>query len=205
MEQERLAVIEKDNRLLLDRIANIMRTKGCVDNWNECYIKSLNDGKRNRDMVKISMENQAFNKRLQEGKGYYDHKKWEEEWQEKKPDKIPSIANSGYKEFKSKSRSKIQTRNKSIEVLVKEVMRDLFSAIDGNTRKSERGEIVFDEIPLCQCDSHTNVGSNAVTTKPSSTGLFPPVLPLLQGPRSHMKMGRPRNRAKKRSQNVISL
>ncbi|XP_078497526.1 uncharacterized protein LOC144753845 isoform X2 [Lissotriton helveticus] len=156
-------------------------------------------------MVKISMENQAFNKRLQEGKGYYDHKKWEEEWQEKKPDKIPSIASSGYKEFKSKSRSKIQTRNKSIEVLVKEVMRDLFSAIDENARNGEGGEMVFDEIPLCKCDSHVNVGSDAVKTNPSGTGLFPPVLPLLQGPRSHMKMGRPRNRGKKRSKNVLSL
>ncbi|XP_069098125.1 sperm axonemal maintenance protein CFAP97D1-like [Pleurodeles waltl] len=81
MELERMAVIEKDNRLLLDRIAHIMRTKGCVDNWNECYIKSLNDGKRNRDMVKLSMENQAFNKRLQESKSFYDHKKWEDDWQ----------------------------------------------------------------------------------------------------------------------------
>ncbi|KAM4623074.1 sperm axonemal maintenance protein CFAP97D1 [Discoglossus pictus] len=82
LEQERLAVIEKDNRALLERIAHIMRSKGAVDNWNNCYLRSLNTGKRNRDILRITMENQAILKRIQDSKSGYNHKKWESEWQD---------------------------------------------------------------------------------------------------------------------------
>ncbi|XP_018421739.1 PREDICTED: uncharacterized protein C17orf105 homolog [Nanorana parkeri] len=40
MEQERLAVIERDNQLLVEKISHIMRTRGSVDNWNTSYIRS---------------------------------------------------------------------------------------------------------------------------------------------------------------------
>ncbi|XP_069490505.1 sperm axonemal maintenance protein CFAP97D1 [Ambystoma mexicanum] len=205
MEQERMAVIEKNNRLLLDRIAHIMRSKGSVDNWNECYIKSLNGGKRNRDMVKISMENQAINKRLQEGKAYYNHKKWEEEWQGKKPGKIPSISSSRYKEFKHKKGSKAHLINSNIEGLVNEVMRDLFSTIDGNAMRQDGGQIIWDEIPLCQCASKLHAGyESALGANQSDAMIFPPVMPLLRGPSSQVIMASAGNRAKNKSQHIYS-
>ncbi|XP_044155427.1 sperm axonemal maintenance protein CFAP97D1 [Bufo gargarizans] len=80
MEQERLAVIEKDNRLLMEKIAHIMRTRGAVDNWNNCLLRSFNSSRRNREIVRITAENQAIHKRIQDSKPNYDHKKWEEEW-----------------------------------------------------------------------------------------------------------------------------
>ncbi|XP_075702347.1 sperm axonemal maintenance protein CFAP97D1 [Rhinoderma darwinii] len=80
MEQERLTVIEKNNRLLMEKIAHIMCTRGALDNWNNCHLGSLNSSKRNRDIVRITAENQAIHKRIQESKPNYDHKKWENEW-----------------------------------------------------------------------------------------------------------------------------
>ncbi|KAG8565851.1 hypothetical protein GDO81_012998 [Engystomops pustulosus] len=41
MEQERLAVIEKENRLLMEKIAYIMRTRGVLDNWNNSLFRRL--------------------------------------------------------------------------------------------------------------------------------------------------------------------
>ncbi|XP_075436245.1 sperm axonemal maintenance protein CFAP97D1 isoform X2 [Ascaphus truei] len=82
LQQDRLAYIEKDNKLMLERIAQIMRSKGLVDNWNDCYLRrSRNCGKRNRDIVRITMDNQALLKRIQETKPDYEYKKWEKEWQ----------------------------------------------------------------------------------------------------------------------------
>ncbi|XP_069809038.1 sperm axonemal maintenance protein CFAP97D1 [Dendropsophus ebraccatus] len=80
MEQERLAVIERNNRLLMEKIAHIMRAGGTVDNWNNWRIRSLNSSKRNREIVRITAENQAIHKRIQDSKPNYDHKKWEDEW-----------------------------------------------------------------------------------------------------------------------------
>ncbi|XP_073419006.1 sperm axonemal maintenance protein CFAP97D1 isoform X2 [Dendrobates tinctorius] len=79
-EQERLAEIEKNNRLLMEKIALIMRTGGTVDNWNTCVLRSINSNKRNREIVRITAENQAIHKKILDSKPYYDHKKWECEW-----------------------------------------------------------------------------------------------------------------------------
>ncbi|XP_071967916.1 sperm axonemal maintenance protein CFAP97D1 isoform X2 [Engystomops pustulosus] len=80
MEQERLAVIEKENRLLMEKIAHIMRTRGVLDNWNNSLFRSHNSSRRNREIVRITAENQAIHKRIQDSKPNYDHKKWEKEW-----------------------------------------------------------------------------------------------------------------------------
>ncbi|XP_056404671.1 sperm axonemal maintenance protein CFAP97D1 isoform X2 [Hyla sarda] len=80
MEQERLAVIEKDNRRLMEKIAHIMRTGGEVDNWNNSPSISLKSSRRNREIVRITVENQAIHKRIQDSKPNYDNKKREDEW-----------------------------------------------------------------------------------------------------------------------------
>ena len=50
MEEERNGVVERDNRLLLDKMARIMRTKGSVDNVNNYqhrrYGESYDDNSR---------------------------------------------------------------------------------------------------------------------------------------------------------------
>ncbi|XP_063819642.1 sperm axonemal maintenance protein CFAP97D1 isoform X2 [Pseudophryne corroboree] len=84
MEKERLAVIERANQLLLGKISQIMRGPGAVDNWNTCYLWSLSRRKCNKDIVRITTENQKIYKRIEESKPSYDHKKWEDEWKDRR-------------------------------------------------------------------------------------------------------------------------
>jgi hypothetical protein len=39
LEEERLATIERDNRILLEKMSTIMRTKGRIDNRNDVTFK----------------------------------------------------------------------------------------------------------------------------------------------------------------------
>ena len=59
VEEERLAVVERDNRILLEKMSYIMRTKGLVDNWNQYKQKSLNKTKRQRELLRVTHENQV--------------------------------------------------------------------------------------------------------------------------------------------------
>ena len=61
VEEERLAVVERDNRILLEKMSWIMRTKGQVDNWNHYKQKSLNKCTRQRELLRVSHENQVSN------------------------------------------------------------------------------------------------------------------------------------------------
>lgn len=65
LEEERIAVIERDNRKLLEKMSKIMRTQGQVDNRNVYEQKSLNFEKRRKELQKIALENQAILKRIQ--------------------------------------------------------------------------------------------------------------------------------------------
>ncbi|KAM9296663.1 sperm axonemal maintenance protein CFAP97D1 [Gastrophryne carolinensis] len=80
MEQERIAVTERENQILMEKIACIMRTKGDVDNWNTSYIRHSNRSKQNKDIERITAENQTIIKRIQECKPNYDHREWESKW-----------------------------------------------------------------------------------------------------------------------------
>jgi hypothetical protein len=59
VEEERLAVVERDNRILLEKMSYIMRTKGKVDNWNQYLQKSLNKSSRQRELLRVTHENQV--------------------------------------------------------------------------------------------------------------------------------------------------
>ncbi|XP_057302012.1 sperm axonemal maintenance protein CFAP97D1-like isoform X2 [Hydractinia symbiolongicarpus] len=58
IEEERLATVERDNRILLEKMSYIMRTKGRVDNRNDYEHKSLNKTKRQRELLRVTHENQ---------------------------------------------------------------------------------------------------------------------------------------------------
>lgn len=60
VQEDRYAQIERDNRLLLEKMSHIMR-KGGVDNHNSTskYSKSLNKGARKKELHKITRENQV--------------------------------------------------------------------------------------------------------------------------------------------------
>ncbi len=59
-QEDRYAQIERDNRLLLEKMSHIMR-KGGVDNHNSTskYAKSLNKEARKKELHKITTENQV--------------------------------------------------------------------------------------------------------------------------------------------------
>ena len=59
IEEQRLAVIERDNRILLEKMSYIMRTRGSVDNRNDYEQKSLNKTKRQRELLRLTHENQV--------------------------------------------------------------------------------------------------------------------------------------------------
>ena len=46
--------VERDNRILLEKMAHIMRTRGRVDNINSYQYKSLNKEKRQRELVRVT-------------------------------------------------------------------------------------------------------------------------------------------------------
>ena len=61
IEEERLAEVERDNRILLEKMSYIMRTRGNVDNRNYYQHKSLNKTKRQRELLRLTHENQVSN------------------------------------------------------------------------------------------------------------------------------------------------
>ncbi|XP_052785253.1 sperm axonemal maintenance protein CFAP97D1-like isoform X2 [Mya arenaria] len=82
LEEERLATIERDNRILLEKMSYIMRTRGRVDNRNNYEYKSLNREKRQRELLRVTKENQAILKRIMLRKPEYSAQKWQNEWEE---------------------------------------------------------------------------------------------------------------------------
>jgi hypothetical protein len=64
-EEERLAVIERDNRMLLEKMSHIMRTQGQVDHRNYYEHKSLNYEQRHEELMRITRENQKILQRIQ--------------------------------------------------------------------------------------------------------------------------------------------
>ncbi|XP_076807688.1 sperm axonemal maintenance protein CFAP97D1-like [Clavelina lepadiformis] len=80
MEEERLAIVERDNRILMEKMSYIMRTKSRVDNWNNYERKSLNKTKRQRELLRVTHENQAILKRLSSKLPHYNRFVWEDAW-----------------------------------------------------------------------------------------------------------------------------
>lgn len=55
-----MATIERDNRILLEKMSFVMRTRGRVDNRNDYEHKSLNKTKRQRELLRVTHENQVI-------------------------------------------------------------------------------------------------------------------------------------------------
>jgi len=73
--------IERENRILLEKMSNIMQDpKPKLYNPKRFEVASLNRNKRKRELVKITIENQAILKRLQEKAPTYSVNKWNEEY-----------------------------------------------------------------------------------------------------------------------------
>jgi hypothetical protein len=80
MLEERFSTIERENRILLEKMSHIM-THNTLDNHNTSvkYAHSLNREYRKRELYKITRENMAILKRIQQSEPTYNHYKWEAE------------------------------------------------------------------------------------------------------------------------------
>ena len=79
--EERFANIERENRMLLEKMSYIIAKKGGIDNKN-CsmqYGRSLNKDRRKRELQKITKQNQLILSRIQESQPTYDHLAWAED------------------------------------------------------------------------------------------------------------------------------
>ncbi|KAI3380140.1 hypothetical protein SNEBB_008685 [Seison nebaliae] len=75
MEDDRRKQIESDNKNLLEKMAKIMRTKSQIDNLQDVKFKSLNRGKKERELLRIDRENLNILRRMREAKPFYSRKK----------------------------------------------------------------------------------------------------------------------------------
>lgn len=82
LEEERLATIERDNRILLEKMSHTMRNKGQLDNINNAVPKSLSKGRRERELLRITRENMNMLKRIAYKKPAISRAKHEEDWKE---------------------------------------------------------------------------------------------------------------------------
>lgn len=80
MKEERYAEIERENRILLEKMSFIMQNES-LDNKNQAvgYSHSLNKEQRKRELQKITSENQAILRRIQMREPTYDRIQWEED------------------------------------------------------------------------------------------------------------------------------
>ncbi|KAG1959666.1 si:dkey-83m22.7 [Pimephales promelas] len=80
LEEERVSRIERENQMLLDKMAHIMQTNGGVDCRNDYVKKSLGSEKRLRELFHITKENQRILQRLSTSRPCYSVQVWHEQW-----------------------------------------------------------------------------------------------------------------------------
>ncbi|XP_028679300.1 uncharacterized protein CFAP97D2-like [Erpetoichthys calabaricus] len=81
MEEDRLSTISTDNKKLALKLADILRSKGQVDNWNDPPARSMNAQKRRMELLNVCHENQAILERINKRESDYRRELWEEDWQ----------------------------------------------------------------------------------------------------------------------------
>jgi len=114
LEEERLATIERDNRILLEKMSYIMRTRGRVDNRNNYEYKSLNREKRQRELLRVTRENQEILKRINMRKPEYSVQRWADDWDENQKfmDNISAFPKDWWLQKKGSSTSRSDTAQK---------------------------------------------------------------------------------------------
>ncbi|TSK13420.1 hypothetical protein Baya_0294 [Bagarius yarrelli] len=84
VQEERQAIINRDNQLLATKIADIQHSKGRVDHQNTYPERSLNFERRKARLLQVSHENQMIHERITAQESEYRRELWEEEWKMKK-------------------------------------------------------------------------------------------------------------------------
>jgi len=87
LEKERYEKMRRENQILLGKMTEILQKDPkvgpySVNNYKQSSLfknKSLNKEKRRRELMRITAENQALLKRIQQKQPFYNHLEWEED------------------------------------------------------------------------------------------------------------------------------
>ncbi|CAN9497592.1 unnamed protein product [Ophioblennius macclurei] len=132
LEEEWATKIQRENAMLREKIAHIMKTSGAVDNRNVYRTKSLSREKRQKELIRITEENQTILSRLTQCRSRYDRLSWHQDWlrtlkvmdsiaryprggvnQQKGEEKLSSDRDQEQKSKKNKGHVKSETNNKT--------------------------------------------------------------------------------------------
>uniref|UniRef100_A0A3Q3SCK2 CFAP97 domain containing 2 n=1 Tax=Mastacembelus armatus TaxID=205130 RepID=A0A3Q3SCK2_9TELE len=81
LQGERLSTINRDNRLLASRMADIVCSKGLVDHQNHGRCVGLNADKRREELLLVSHQNLAIYQRLTSRQSEYHRQLWLADWE----------------------------------------------------------------------------------------------------------------------------
>ncbi|KAF3706041.1 putative protein C17orf105 -like protein [Channa argus] len=81
LHHERLSAIDRDNRRLTSKVADIFGSKGLVDHQNQYHLRSLNADRRREELLSISRQNQAIYHRITSRQSEYRHQLWLDDWE----------------------------------------------------------------------------------------------------------------------------
>jgi len=84
LKEERFQEIERENKLLLQRMTQILTNEDEPYADYQWRMKSLNSVSRKQNLRKINSENESILKRLGNSKSHYDRSAWEDECKERK-------------------------------------------------------------------------------------------------------------------------
>ncbi|KAK3558829.1 hypothetical protein QTP86_028734, partial [Hemibagrus guttatus] len=80
VQEERQAIIDRDNQLLASRLADIQHSKGQIDHRNYYPVLSLNSESRRAKLLQVAYENQEIYERITAQQSEYRRELWEEDW-----------------------------------------------------------------------------------------------------------------------------
>ena len=114
MMEERYAKIERENRLLLEKMSHIMQGGNSIDNKNDAhkYAGSMNKSYRKAELQRITRENQAILRRIQACEPCYNHLEWEED-RMKNEEFLENISEYPVNRLKKKASKRSVRRNNS--------------------------------------------------------------------------------------------
>ncbi|XP_039665432.1 uncharacterized protein si:ch211-284k5.2 [Perca fluviatilis] len=81
LQDERLAIIDRDNRLLASKLADIVCSHGWVDHRNHYEKRSLNAYKRREELLLIGRQNLAMHQRITSRQSEYRRQHWVDDWE----------------------------------------------------------------------------------------------------------------------------
>ncbi|KAF7701950.1 hypothetical protein C0J45_9322 [Silurus meridionalis] len=108
VQEERQAIINRDNQLLASKLADIQHSRGRIDHRNLYIERSLNLERRRAELQQVTRENQVIYERITAQESQYRRELWEEDWArgEQRRDKITRYPRGVAEKQKLKKRVK---------------------------------------------------------------------------------------------------